>query len=1109
MDQLSTIPSMRKRGRIAIVLLLTMLVLAGLLALPWILNRAAIGEAFFHEFEERTGRTLSVETWHIALFPSLRLDLRNVRIQDKPSGTALFAADRLELTLQFLPLWEGRIVGKDVVIDRPRLTVHRSPDGGWALGGTETSALSDSTPQPFAFTQSLQNLLVTDGLVTVLDESGQILRAPVQIQVTQATWSGEMLGRLARLQLSGEIPHEGDRAVFNLDGSVTPSHDGREIQAEGDFRLHRVNLRRFLSAWTTLEPVSDGLVGLAQLTAHLRLSPRSDGYELTTDKWKAELSDIALQGTAGLSGLGGPRPRLSATMSASPVTLERGLSQLPTTWVSTQIRSQLTEHGVDGLFTLQSMELSWPGESGSKWGITGLAEVRNGRFTLQPRYPGIEAFTANIVFDTDQVRLTGLRAQVGPVRLTGEDLSISKWLTDPTIDMRMLGTAPLSGLLEAVRRIDEFPVLQETLRRVQEASGEVDVVVHIMGQPAGGKPLALVAVDLTLQNAGFRGTLFPVFVHQVQARIKASPTTVTLEHMEGRAGAAKLEATGTVTLTEGKAYSDLKLNVTAEASDMLSVLAEQIDVGPRSAVEGVVRMEATLTGLLKQPRFAGTIDLKSAGLRIPNMLTKPRHAPAAIQFDTRLSDGEILAVRHIELLLPPLKIVGDGRVSFSEDMDFSVQVSSGVVSMKQLPRGVALGPIKTGTLQAALHLEGQIKDRASWRAVGQVQFDHGTLKIEAMKEPIRDLFVTLKFDQDTIEIPRLDCHVGDSDFRLSGSIAHWAQAPKARVTVKSSQVELAAFIPFKRGPSTSGAAGKAWWSDGTLEAFVVADHVYYKKFLLTGFSGHVLWDRGVLTVDRISGNTDEGEVAGQIRVREADRRLGRARSSFRVSGIPIERALSLVQENPVIAGWLTTSGKVQTDLDNEGVILSALTSQRPIQVLVVDGRIFNVPVLSELLSVMNLPAVLQGQVDFSKDGMRLDRLKAVFSIDNGMISTKEFLLDSPVLKISATGRYDIMADEFDMVLATSPLGSYAAMLKRIPLFGTLLAGDRQGFDTAMFELKGSAGKPRLKYLPTESLMVGVKGTAQLAFDILVNAITLPEKAYTMISDELGGEEQDL
>jgi hypothetical protein len=126
------------------------------------------------------------------------------------------------------------------------------------------------------------------------------------------------------------------------------------------------------------------------------------------------------------------------------------------------------------------------------------------------------------------------------------------------------------------------------------------------------------------------------------------------------------------------------------------------------------------------------------------------------------------------------------------------------------------------------------------------------------------------------------------------------------------------------------------------------------------------------------------------------------------------------------------------------------------------------------------------------------------------VNVRELLLDSPVLKVSGTGRYDLLADEFDMVLATSPLGSYSAMLKRIPLFGHLLAGDRQGFDTAVFELKGSANRPNLRYLPRESLMTGVTGTAQLAFDILVNAITLPQKAFSMVEEGIGGgEEEDL
>ena len=54
--------------------------------------------------------------------------------------------------------------------------------------------------------------------------------------------------------------------------------------------------------------------------------------------------------------------------------------------------------------------------------------------------------------------------------------------------------------------------------------------------------------------------------------------------------------------------------------------------------------------------------------------------------------------------------------------------------------------------------------------------------------------MTLRFDQDRIHIPRLAFHMGASDLRISGSIAHWADHPMARLVVESSQIDLDAFI---------------------------------------------------------------------------------------------------------------------------------------------------------------------------------------------------------------------------------------------------------------------------------------------------------------------------
>ena len=66
------------------------------------------------------------------------------------------------------------------------------------------AAASDSTGS-FGVLQLVQNLLVVQGTVTVVDES--VPQPPLlHLIVTQGALSSEMMGRRAKLYLSGELP---------------------------------------------------------------------------------------------------------------------------------------------------------------------------------------------------------------------------------------------------------------------------------------------------------------------------------------------------------------------------------------------------------------------------------------------------------------------------------------------------------------------------------------------------------------------------------------------------------------------------------------------------------------------------------------------------------------------------------------------------------------------------------------------------------------------------------------------------------------------------------------------------------------------------------------
>jgi hypothetical protein len=101
------------------------------------------------------------------------------------------------------------------------------------------------------------------------------------------------------------------------------------------------------------------------------------------------------------------------------------------------------------------------------------------------------------------------------------------------------------------------------------------------------------------------------------------------------------------------------------------------------------------------------------------------------------------------------------------------------------------------------------------------------------------------------------------------------------------------------------------------------------------------------------------------------------------------------------------------------------------------------------------------------------------------------LIDSPVIKISGAGTYVIPADELDMTVVVSPFGSYTKLLQSIPLFGRLLAGERKGFTTAFFDVKGSLKDPQVINRPMKSVGAGLTGLGQLAFDVLKNTLMLP------------------
>jgi hypothetical protein len=214
------------------------------------------------------------------------------------------------------------------------------------------------------------------------------------------------------------------------------------------------------------------------------------------------------------------------------------------------------------------------------------------------------------------------------------------------------------------------------------------------------------------------------------------------------------------------------------------------------------------------------------------------------------------------------------------------------------------------------------------------------------------------------------------------------------------------------------------------------------------------------------------------------------RASFQAKDLPFENVLSLFgEERRLITGNLSVRGMLQGHgRDDRGIIP---TLNGSVKISLADGYIRKGTIFPRILELLNVPHVLRGKVDLEESGFPFTTVSSKLTVEDGAFSTKDLLIKSPIMKVSAAGMYDWKSDRLEGISAVSPFGAYSDLLKDIPLFGRIFSGDRKGIATAMFSIAGPLGEPEVEYLPMESVKTGLTGLAQLAFDVLKNTLTLP------------------
>lgn len=1092
------------RLRLGLVLILLLMTL-GVVFLSY--SRELTGEDYLKDFvlqqlEESLGRKIDVHRVKFVIFPRIRVELSQVTIHDPHSNHVVLAAKRVDLVLRLLPLLRRQVVGKRLLIEEPTFTLRRNESGHWNLMDklNEQGATDQRTMDMMARVFMIRQATLVNGIVTVIDAARPDGVRSIRLERVEAGLLIRADRGLAELHVSAALPGEQGWSALSLNGVVRrapapPSLSGEDSGAavavfQFDGHIDAADLKiRSVADFLGPRPLPEHLQGSLNLQSAVRVMPGVAGYDMVLSDMTAHLNDMDLTGHADLAGLLTSQPTFAVTFNSSLVGLSQLLRTVPAEWIDPRIAALLVDHQIDGKVQVLNATVTGSAATGPELSAIGEFHVQEGQGLIGRDRVLAKDLAGMVVVEAGRVRVSNITGIYGAIQMTDGKAMVSFLEAGPWLELEITGNMAASHLLDFLSRTVKAERLTRVLAGVRDVEGMAQPTFRLVGplnRPGG---VTFAGGEITARYVSLNHVALPERLTGMQGRFILTDGSTRFEEVSGHLGDTVVQVQGTMTGGQASQFQDFVLRAQGDAGHMARLTTG--GAIPQGTFEGMLSAAVALSGSTEAPHIRGAVMLDEAKVSLPSVIDKPIGAPATVEFEGDVARANILTLNRAELILPSIRIPAKGRLVFGERFAIDAAVATGNLSLSSLPEWISRGGVEAGKLEVSLDIKGKEPDWKAWRMTGWVALTNGLMLAKGIEGQVQDLYARVKLVRNGAEIKQLSFKIRDSDVALEATVRNWAVKPVITGKIESNQLDLALLIPQSgHSPIREFLENLAAGSQVTMAAAIARG--YYKHMKFGALSARVTMQDGVVDIDRIAGESPHEKIAGRLVAQLPKKAPAEVELSFRATGVPVDELLKLTKtQHQGVSGRVRLRGSIRGHGRNPHGVYPSLNGKA--EIVLENGRILkgNERTVWKIISLLNLPAVLQGKVDLEKDGLPYNRISATVVIQHGLFQTENLLIDSPILKITAAGNYDLPTDQLEMVVAVSPFGSYSQFLKAIPLFGRILAGDRQGLATAMFEVKGAIEEPEVTYLPMKSFTTGISGLAQLAFDVLRNTVALP------------------
>jgi hypothetical protein len=649
------------------------------------------------------------------------------------------------------------------------------------------------------------------------------------------------------------------------------------------------------------------------------------------------------------------------------------------------------------------------------------------------------------------------------------------------------GALSAQELAAIVARVAPRPVLPNGAGGLSGLAGEASATVLLTGPLAHLEDLR-VEWDLDAHDIGFTDPRVGFPVTGVSGRVHSIAHGLAFEQVAGAVGKGTLSLNGDIRYPpKEKVVYNFTASGRGDAKDLWVRLGGTL---PETAtLQGATAYKVDLSGPADQLRATGSLDLTQVGMAADAGWGKPEGVPANLEFNLVLNPGHRLTFERVALDIPPVHVFARGRVSLEEDRRFVTHVRVPPVAFRALPKGLVGSTVTLtdGSLQGDIRLDGHLDNWRTANIQGRVSIKNAGFTMERLEHSIEDLHLEVVFQDSRIDLEHAAVKIEDSRITGNATIRGWRGTPVVEVVLESPGMDLDLLIP-KGARSPIRTALEAITAGTKLSGTVNIRNGVYKGIDFDEIEARLSGGNSKLIVDSIDGRLPVGLVTGQLTLGLLPDKPITLESSLILDKVPVVPFLQAFGvKNPPVTGALS----MKANLRGETGTYSSLNGEA--NIIIDKGYFQRMSATSKIIGILNLPTLLAGKVDFSNKGMPFDCLSARVAVKNGIAKINQYVVDSPIMKMTAAGDYDIPNNSTSMVMAVSPLGSYEETLKALPVFGKLFIGDRQDLVTAFYEVKGPLEDPKVRLLPGRSVAYGVGALGEMAFDIMKNVFLLPKE----------------